>query len=329
MLQTVIDKLVEQKNLTKQESAAVIQEILQYPFQISAFLALMRAKGETTEEIAGIVETMRSFMHPVRCKTPVLDIVGTGGDGAHTVNISTGSAILAATCGVKIAKHGNRSVSSLCGAADVLEVLGIKIEVSPEEVAAAIEKVGIGFMFAPLFHPAMQQLALIRKGLKMRTVFNMIGPLLNPAGAEYQMIGVFRPEILELMASSLFQLGTKRSLVFHGTGLDELSCVGPAEAIEVTPQGMQRVVIDPQKLGLKRCNVEDLKGGDARHNADLLLRTFEGEQGAIADTLALNAGIALTLYGITTSFEEGIAFAQEKLKERACLKLLKEWKECL
>lgn len=327
MLRQAIEKLIDKRDLSQEESSAAMREIFHNadPHQISAFLVLMRAKGETLEELIGIVEAMRHLMIPVRCSSPVLDIVGTGGDGAKTVNISTGSSLLAASCGVKIAKHGNRSVSSLCGAADVLEVLGVEVSSSPEEVAASIERVGIGFMFAPRFHPALQTLAPIRKGLKIRTFFNIIGPLLNPASAQYQMIGVFHEELLDLVAQALYRLGTKHALVFHGCGLDELSCVGPARALEVTPKGMTPHIIDPQKLGLPLCSLEDLRGGNAQHNAALLLAAFGGKEGPIANTLALNAGVALFLYGLVSSYEEGIQLALKKLKEGAPLQLLKEW----
>jgi anthranilate phosphoribosyltransferase len=294
--------------------------------QVSAFLMLLRAKGESADELMGIVQAMREAMVPVPVEHPVLDIVGTGGDGMHTLNISTGSALLAASCGVKIAKHGTRSVSSLCGSADVLEALGITVEQDADEIVDCIENVGIGFMYAPHFHPAFKSLGTIRKGLKMRTVMNLIGPLLNPASAEFQMIGVFHENLLERMALTLFKLGTKHSIVFHGCGLDELSCVGPSQAIEVTPNGLRRFILDPQEFGLSLCSIEDLKGHDAQYNAAALQRAFEGEPGPLADTLTLNAGVALYLYGTTPSIQDGIDLAREHLHNKKVMKLLNQWR---
>lgn len=327
MLNELLEKLIEKKDLTQQESKTALEEILNNcdSPQTAAFLVLMRAKGETIEELTGVIQAMRSKMVPVNAGMPVLDIVGTGGDKSHTVNISTGSSILAASCGVKIAKHGNRSVSSLCGSADVLESLGIQIDLSAQQVAESIQNNGIGFMFAPNFHPAMMALRGIRKKLQVRTLFNLIGPLLNPAGAQHQMIGVFSEDLVELFAKLLQRLGTKRSLVFHGNGLDELSCIGPAKALEVTQEAIRPLVLDPRELGFAPCTVADLKGGNAEANAQLLLDAFEGKEGAIADTLAFNAGVAAQIYGIAKTYEEGIALAKKSLKEGAARELLTKW----
>ena len=328
MLNTFIEKLIDRKDLTRQESQKALEEMLlacDSP-QTAAFLVLMRAKGETAEELTGIIEGMRKRMVPVHVKFPVLDIVGTGGDKSHTVNISTGSSILAASCGVKVAKHGNRSVSSLCGSADVLEALGMQIDLSAEQVAESIENKGIGFMFAPNFHPAMMALRDTRKKLQVRTLFNLIGPLLNPAGAQHQMIGVFNENLVPLFAQLLQRLGTKRSLVFHGNGLDELSCMGPAKALEVTPDKIEPLVLDPRDFGFSPCTLDDLKGGKAQENAQLLLDAFQGKEGEIADTLAFNAGAAIKLYGIAQTYEEGITLAKRALKEGAAEELLAKWR---
>jgi anthranilate phosphoribosyltransferase len=328
MLKQSLEKLLTQENLTQEESALAIAEVLSEanPHQTAAFLALMRAKGETVEELYGVIEEMRSRMVEVSTSVVVLDIVGTGGDGAHTLNISTASAIVAAACGVKVAKHGNRSVSSLSGSADVLEALGVDIHSSPLEVRRSIEEIGIGFMFAPNYHPALKQLREIRKGLNFRTLFNIIAPLLNPAAPQHLMLGVFSKELLEIAAVLLMRLKSRRSLVFHGCGLDELSCAGPADVIEVTPEGIRPFVLDPADFGLKRCTIDDLRGKDSAYNAAQIIEALEGKEGPFADTIAFNAGVASYLYGITESIEEGIKLAQTQLKNKSALNLLNTWK---
>jgi anthranilate phosphoribosyltransferase len=328
MLGKMIEKLLKREDLSKEESALALLDMLAgaNPHQIAAFLLLIRAKGESVEELHGIVEVMRSRMVRVQAATAVLDIVGTGGDGAHTLNISTASAILAASCGVKIAKHGNRSVSSSAGSADVLEALGIALHQSPEQIGRSIEEIGIGFMFAPDFHPAFKQLKEIRKGLGTRTLFNMIGPLLNPAGAQHFMLGVCSRDFVEITASLLSRLNVGKSLVFHGCGLDELSCMGPSYVIEVLGEEKRELVIDPLHFGLKRCSLEDLRGQSAQYNAQKLLKTFAGEEGAFADTIALNAGFAAYLYGVTKTPEEGVELARAHLKEKKALHLLEQWR---
>ncbi len=325
MLKEVIEKLMMRQDLTKEEAALAIQSGAN-SHQIAAFLVLMRAKGETALELYGIIEALRSQMVLVPCKTPVLDIVGTGGDGAHTLNISTASAMLAASCGVKIAKHGNRSVSSLSGSADVLEALGINIHQTPERIGKGIEEMGIGFMFAPDFHPRFKELKEIRKDLCTRTFFNCIGPLLNPANAQHLMLGVYSEDLLTIAADLLVLLKTDRSFVFHGCGLDELSCIGPSDVIEVTKEGTRAFILDPLDFGLKRCSLEDLRGKDAKYNANKIIEAFEGLRSPFADTIALNAGASCYLYGITSSLEEGIELALAHLKEKKALGLLNKWR---
>jgi anthranilate phosphoribosyltransferase len=327
-LKVAIEKLLLQENLSIEESKFAIHEVLTdaNPFQITAFLMLMRAKGETVDELLGIIEEMRSLMVHVPVAHPVLDIVGTGGDGAHTLNISTASAILAASCGVKIAKHGNRSVSSLCGSADVLDALGIDIHCKPEQIVRSIEEIGIGFMFAPEFHPALKHLKEVRKGLGTRTLFNIIAPLLNPAKAQHLMLGVFNEKLLDIVASVLLRLNARRSFVFHGCGLDELSCIGPSKVLEVTKEGIHSFILDPVSLGLNRCSLDDLRGKDAKYNAKKIVETFDGIEGPFADTIALNAGVAVYLYGNAESIESGIAIAKSHLKEKKANELLSRWR---
>lgn len=328
MLRECIDKLLEQQDLSIYESQLAIQEIVTSAnaSQIGAFLTLMRAKGETVDEMTGIIQAMQSLMLPLSLTMPVLDMAGTGGDGAHTFNISTGASILAASCGVKIAKHGNRSVSSRCGSADVLEALGVNIEMQPEAIVSCIKELGIGFLYAPKFHPAMKNLGLLRRELGVRTAFNIVYPLVNPARAQYQMVGVFHEKLLDLVALCLYKSGTRRALVFHGHGLDELSCIGPAKALEVTPEGINSFTLDPEAYGLPLCKKEELKGGSIEENAHILRDIFSGTTSAKSDTLIFNAGVAIYLYGKTASIEEGIALAKKRLEEGAPDELLKQWR---
>jgi anthranilate phosphoribosyltransferase len=328
MLKQVIEKLMRRENLTKEESAFAIQGVVSGadPYQIAAFLVLMRAKGETAEELHTMIEAMRSAMVRVVLPFPALDIVGTGGDGAHTLNISTASAILSASCGVKIAKHGNSSVSSLAGSADVLEALGIPMNQRPEQIKRSIEEIGIGFMFAPHFHPALKPLKGVRKSLNTPTFFNIVGPLLNPACAEHLMMGVFSQQLLAVAASVAMRLKLRRSFIFHGSGLDELSCIGPSQVIEVSKSGLRSFVLDPLDYGLKRCSVEDLRGKDAQYNAAQIVQVFEGKESAFADTLALNAGVAAYLYGVAGSMQEGIELAKNNIQNKKALNLLSQWK---
>jgi anthranilate phosphoribosyltransferase len=327
MLKTYIEKLMSGENLTEMEAQTAVNEILNRasPSQIAAFLVLLRAKKETTDEILGIVQGMRERMIALSIATPVLDIVGTGGDGANTINVSTGAAILAASCGVKIAKHGNRSVSSRCGSADVLEALGVNINLSADKVVKCIEEVGIGFCFAPNFHPAMKSIKEVRKSLAVPTCFNMIGPLLNPAKAKYLLIGVFNEELMHLIAEVVFELGVQRALVFHGNGLDELSCVGSANILEVSDAEIKPIILDPKDFGFPRCEVADLKGGFAKENAKILLDVFNGKSGAIADTLIFNAAVAIYVYGITRSIEEAIAMVKFNIKTGKVISLLNKF----
>ena len=328
MLKQAIEKLLLKENLTQEECESATREMLSgaNSHQTAAFLMLMRAKGETVEELHGATLAMRSEMIRVHLRTPVLDIVGTGGDRMHTLNISTASAILAASCGVKVAKHGNRSVSSLAGSADVLESLRINIHQPPHQIAACIEEIGIGFMFAPNFHPALKHLKEVRQNLGVRTLFNILGPLLSPASAGHLMLGVFSEDLLKVVAELLVRLKQRRSFVFHGCGLDELSCMGPAQVIEVSEEGTRSFILDPLEFGLQRCSIEDLRGKNADYNAKKIIEAFEGARGAFADTLALNAGVACYLYGIVDSIQKGIDLAKLKLEERQALHLLNQWK---
>jgi anthranilate phosphoribosyltransferase len=291
-------------------------------------LVLLRAKGETAEEIAGLAKAMRELCVPVSTSADVLDIVGTGGDGIGSVNISTGATVVAAAAGAKVAKHGNRSVSSLCGSADVLEALGVAVEIGPSGVARCIEEAGVGFMFAPTFHPAMKAVVPVRKALRVRTAFNMLGPMLNPADATYGLIGVYSTSISNLMADALQRLGMKKALVVHSMGLDELTPMGPADVVEVSADGPRKAyILEPRELGIPRCEVEDLKGGDAALNAKILMDVFGGAQGPVADALNLNAGVALAAAKVAADPKEGVAMAQEAQRTGRTGDVMRTWIE--
>ncbi|HEV2614638.1 MAG TPA: anthranilate phosphoribosyltransferase [Gammaproteobacteria bacterium] len=326
-LRTSIEKLMLRQNLdslTCQEIMSSISEPDSNQLQLSAFLALLRSKTETPEELAGMMAGLKQNMLPVITPHKVLDIVGTGGDGANTVNISTGSAILAASCGIKIAKHGNRSVSSLCGSADALEALGININLSPEKISESIDKINIAFCFAPNFHPALKELRALRKQLNIPTTLNIIAPLLNPANPEYFLFGVYDKNLLLPIAKSL---STTKSFVVHGSGLDEISCIGPTTIVETSNNTITQFILDPKDYGFEYCSLSDLRGGNAETNNKLLLAAFSNKHKAIADTLILNAGVALYIYGLHHSIAEGIAHAKENLQNGSAITLLNNFRE--
>lgn len=330
ILKKCIEKLMRGEHLIDALCQRAMDAILQpeaNPLQIAAFLVLLRNKRETSEELFVIANALRSKMIPVPTNHPVLDIVGTGGDGAHTVNISTGSAILAASSGIKIAKHGNRSVSSLTGSADVLEALGVNIALSPEKISKSIDQLGIGFCYSPYFHPATQKLKDLRQQLAVPTTLNYLGPLLNPVSTAHIILGVADATQLSTMAEVLMRMNTRRSVMVHGMGLDEISCVGPASIIEIHNHTKTEYTLDPKDLGLSYCNIAELQGGDAKTNAKILLDTFKGKKGPIADTLILNVAMALYIYGSYPSIREAFSYARENLANGNALTLLNNWIE--
>lgn len=329
ILKSCIEQLMRGENLNNSICQQVLDEMLDpaiNPLQIAAFLVLLRAKQETADELSAIVNALRKKMIIVPTQHAVLDIVGTGGDGLNTVNISTGSAMLAASCGIKVAKHGNRSVSSLTGSADVLEALGINIHMSPHLISQSIDKIGIGFCYSPDFHPMTQALRDFRKKLNVPTTFNMLGPFLNPTHAPHLLLGVFNESLLPMMADVLIQTGCDRSMVVHGMGLDEISCVNATKVIEINQNQKIEYTIDSLDYGLSRCQISDLRGGDANYNAQLLLDAFKGKKGPIADTLILNASVALYIYGLYPSIADAVAYASHILYSGAVLKLLNSWR---
>lgn len=284
--------------------------------QIGALLMGLSIRGETPDIVAGAARAMRAaatHIHP-RSKG-LLDTCGTGGDGAATFNISTAVAMVVAACGQKVAKHGNRAISSRSGSADVLEALGVNIQLTPDQVADCVDQVGIGFMFAPGHHPAMKHAAGPRRELGVRSIFNLLGPLTNPANADYQVLGVFAADKLELMASALRQLGIKRALVVHGRdGLDEISTTGVTDAIWVEQgQIMRQFEIDPAAFGMPLAETEQLSGGDAQHNADILRRIFAGQAGPARDIVTLNAAAALWVCGKAEGIPQGLGMAAAAL----------------
>lgn len=326
MLKEYIKKLMRKENLTASECQQAVTSMLHSENvpQAAAFMTLLHAKPEASQEIIGMLQAMQQQMCPIKVDYPVLDIVGTGGDNANTINISTGAALVAASCGVKIAKHGNRSVSSLCGAADVLEQLGVNINLTAEQVAECIKQLGIGFCYAPLFHPALAKLKTIRNELNIPTTFNLLGPLLNPTQPQYAMIGVSSERDAETMADVVRQLNFKKALAFHGAGLDEISCVAKIKVIEITDDKKREYYIDPEEYGLALCKVEDLRGGTAKENAAILQDVLSGKPGPIADTLILNAAVSAYLYGITQSIHEGIELAKTNLHLGKARKVLQQ-----
>lgn len=330
-LKSSIETLMRAESLKGIVCHEVLNEILNpnmNPLQVAAFLALLRAKRETTEELFAFIKALQKKMIEVPTISTVLDIVGTGGDGLNTINISTGSAILAASCGVKIAKHGNRASSSQTGSADVLEALGVNIELTKDQINHCIEKVGIGFCFSPNFHPITGHLRQIRKQLNIPTTFNIIGPLLNPARASYTILGVYDESLMPIMADLLIELGSKRSIIVHGCGLDEISTVGPAKVIEIDQGQKIEYLLDPIEYGFPYCQTKDLRGGDPDINANLLLKAFQGGKGPISDTLILNAAAAMYLYGLQPSIAEAVLYVRENLYSGLALKLLNHWIEC-
>jgi anthranilate phosphoribosyltransferase len=315
-MRAYLEKLVNRENLTSVECGEALEK-MDNDAQTGAFLSLLRAKGETVEELLGFIRALRQQAEPFGIDFPVLEIVGTGGDRAGTVNISTGSSLLAARCGIPVVKHGGRSVSSSSGSADVLEALGFSFD----HPKVSLEKTGFAFCFAGKFYPTMVKIRPVRQGLKIPTLFNLVCPLLNPAGISHVMVGVYKPELVPLIAETLFRLGTKRSLVFHGFGLDELTCLGTTNALLVTEKEIVPLKIDPVELGLKLCAREDLKGGDAQTSAMLIGAALTGSS-PLSDTLALNAGIGVYLFGKAGSMKEGVKIAKAAMQRKSLKKAL-------
>ena len=315
MIQAALAELLEGRQLSREQAREVMDEIMRgeaTQAQIGGFLVALRLKGETADEIAGCAEAMRDHVLPVRPqRNDLVDTAGTGGDGASTINISTAAAIVAAAAGAGVAKHGNRAVSSASGSADVLEALGFQLEQAPERIAQSIDELGFGFMFAPAHHPAMRHAAPVRRELAARTVFNVLGPLTNPAGARAQVIGVYSPSLVRTLAEVLAQLGARRAFVVHGAhGIDELSPSGPNDVCEVVDGELRERVIDPIDLGIQRCDPAELRGGSPAENADAIREVFAGADGGRRDAILLNAAGAIAASGHAEDLREGLELAR-------------------
>ncbi|WP_019171157.1 anthranilate phosphoribosyltransferase [Pseudaminobacter salicylatoxidans] len=292
------------------------------PGQIGGFLMALRVRGETVEEISGAVATMRDKMLRVNAPAGAVDIVGTGGDGSHSVNISTASAFVIAGAGVPVAKHGNRGLSSQTGAADVLMALGVKIDLTPEEIGDCVREAGVGFMFAPAHHPAMRHVGPTRSELGTRTIFNLLGPLSNPAGVTRQMVGVFAPEWVEPVAETLKTLGADHIWVVHGDGYDEITATGETHVAELANGRIRTFVLAPEELGLKRYSKEELRGGDAAYNANALRAVLSGTPGAYRDTVLMNAGAGLVVANKAATLADGVAAAASAIDNGRALGVL-------
>ncbi len=322
MIREAIAKLVDGRALDGHEAREALREIMAgtaTPAQIGAFITALRIRGETPEVIAGCAEAMRENFTPVATDGGiVVDTCGTGGDGAQTFNISTGAALVAAGAGVRVAKHGNRSVSSRCGSADVLAALGVNIAVTRERMAACLREIGIAFLFAPSLHPAMKHAVGPRKEIGIRSIFNILGPLSNPAGTRHGVLGVYHRDLVEVMAGAAARLGAARLFIVHGLdGLDEITLAGPSMIAEVRDGRVETSVLRPEDVGLASCRTGDLAGGDAAENAAILRAILEGARGPRRDVVTLNAAAAIVAGGRAADLREGVERARAALDSGA------------
>ncbi|HEX2044076.1 MAG TPA: anthranilate phosphoribosyltransferase [Gaiellaceae bacterium] len=327
MIQSALARLLDGRDLTRAEAREVMEEVMRgeaTPAQIGGFLVALRLKGETAEEIAGCAEAMRAHVLSVRpARDDLVDTAGTGGDGARTFNISTAAALVAAAAGAAVAKHGNRAVSSASGSADVLEALGFELDQPPERIERSIDELGFGFLFAPSHHPAMRHAAPVRHELAARTVFNVLGPLTNPAGARAQVVGVYAPELVPTIAEVLARLGARHAFVVHGAGgIDELSPAGPNLVYEVREGSVRRREIDPQDFGVPRCRPPDLRGGSPEDNAAVVRAIFDGAGGPKREAVLLNAAGAIAAAGRANDLAEGYALAADAVDSGAAAQRL-------
>jgi len=331
MIKEAIARVVERQDLTEAEMIDAMNQIMggeATPAQVGSFITALRMKGETLAEIVGAAKVMRAHATPIRVggvvdidrdeinveRETILDTCGTGGSGTKSFNISTTVAIAVAACGAKVAKHGNRSVSSACGSADVLEQLGVNLDVSPEIVGSCVEQIGVGFLFAPALHGAMKHAIGPRREIGIRTIFNILGPLTNPAGADRQVLGVFKEELVEPLAKVLLQLGCRRGFVVHGSdGMDEITLTGPTLVAAVSGGTVELQTIEPEQFGFRRCRLEDLQGGDAEQNAAIIKAIMAGEKGPKRDIVVLNGAYALLAAGLATDVDAGIEMLQAVL----------------
>ena len=324
MIREAIDTLVSGRSLDMEDAGTVMREIMEgeaTPAQLGAFLTALRLKGETAQEMAGMAAVMREKVLKVEVDGTLVDTAGTGGDGKGSFNISTAAAFVAAASGLKVAKHGNRAASGSCGSADVLEALGVKIDLGPEGVKRCIEEVGMGFMFAQTFHPAMRHAAPVRREIGIRTVFNILGPLTNPAGAQCQLLGIADPSLGDKMAEVLRLLGTHHSLVVHGEdGLDEFSLGARTQMWEVHGGKVRSSTVSPDELNLPRVSVEEIKGGSPEENARILRRILQGEESPVRQVVLANSAAVLMIGGNAKDLKEGIGVAREVIDSGKALR---------
>jgi anthranilate phosphoribosyltransferase len=328
MIHEALEKIVGGEDLSRVEAEAAMEQILSgraSDAQIAALLTALRMKGETVDELVGFAAAMRRHATPIfpaafaRAEEALVDTCGTGGDRSGTFNVSTAAAFVVAGAGVRVAKHGNRSISSHCGSADVLEQLGVRIDLPPERITAAIEEIGIGFLFAPAVHAATRHALPVRRELRMRTVFNLLGPLTNPAGASAQVVGVYDESLTELMARALGELGVRRALVVHGAdGLDEISISGETRISELRDGVVRNYTVTPEDFGLHRSPLEAIRGGDARHNAEIIHKIFGRSMlyrphGPYRDITLANSAAALVAAGRAGDFLEGVRLAAKSI----------------
>jgi len=326
-----IKKVVEGKDLSAPEAEGAMNDIMSgnaTPAQISAYLTALRIKGETVEEIGASAKVMRKFASSIKPQVngTIVDTCGTGGDNSGSFNISTTSALISAGSGVLIAKHGNRSFTSKSGSADLLEALGVRIDLTPEQVEKCMEEIGICFMFAPTHHKAMKYAVPVRKEIGIRTIFNILGPLSSPAGAKAQVMGIFDPELTETLAKALGKLGVERAFVVHGSGLDEFSTTGETRVSELKDGKVETYTVKPEDFNLKRATKDQLKGGDAKKNADITLGILKGKKGPARDIAVLNAAAAIVVSGKAGDMKEGIKMAEESIDSGKALAKLEELK---
>ncbi len=347
MIKEAIGKVVEKKDLTEQEAITVMNEIMNgeaTEAQIGAFITALRMKGESVEEITGCARVMREHATPICIvdsgvvdldrddinidRETIIDTCGTGGDKTNTFNISTASAFAVAGAGLKVAKHGNRSVSSLCGSADVIETLGINLNLPPSEIEKCLNQIGIGFLFAPLLHGAMKYAAGPRKQVGIRTIFNILGPLSNPAKATAQVLGVYSEHLCTVLANVLGNLGVKRAMVVHGQdAIDEISITGPTRVAELKDKQVKTYDLSPEQFGLKSAAMEDIRGGNAQENAQIILNILKGEKGAKRDIVVLNAAAAIYVGGMVKDMSMGIKIASDSIDSGKALEKLELLRE--
>nr|C6DYM5.1 RecName: Full=Anthranilate phosphoribosyltransferase [Geobacter sp. M21] len=341
MIRKAIARVVERQDLSEAEMIEVMDQVMSggaTPAQIASFITALRMKGETVDEITGAARVMRDRALPIRVgksvlgidrddinldRETILDTCGTGGSGTNSFNISTTVAFIVSACGVKVAKHGNRAVSSSCGSADVLEALGVNLDVTPEVVERSIAQIGIGFLFAPALHGAMKHAIGPRREIGIRTIFNILGPLTNPAGADCQVLGVYREDLVEKLAQVLKKLGCRSGFVVHGSdGMDEITLTGESTVAEITADGVKLSKVTPEQFGLERAPLTELHGGDAQGNAVIVRDILSGKDGAKRRIVLLNAGYALVATGKAKDVAEGIRLAAETIDSGAAMKQL-------